>query len=74
VDLTGDCCLVFGSEGHGISPSVLAACDECAALPQMARVDSLNVANAGAALLYEVWRQRGAFSDPCAMPPFCDVE
>lgn len=74
VDMTGDCCLVFGSEGHGISPSILAACNEFAALPQMERVDSLNVANAGAALLYEVWRQRGSFSDPCAIPPFCDVE
>ncbi len=71
VDMTGDCCLVFGSEGHGISRAALDACDECAALPQTERVDSLNVANAGAALLYEVWRQRGAFSAPCDIPPFC---
>jgi len=70
VDLTGDCCLVFGSEGDGISKSTLAVCDERAALPQTALVDSLNVANAGAALLYEVWRQRGRFSGSCAIPPF----
>ena len=73
VDLTGDCCLVFGSEGHGISESVLNACDECAALPQTDRVDSLNVANAGAALLYEVWRQRREFSGPCAMKPYSET-
>jgi len=70
VDLKGDCCLVFGSEGHGISESVLAVCDECAALPQTDRVDSLNVANAGAALLYEVWRQRGNFPGGCTLEPY----
>jgi tRNA G18 (ribose-2'-O)-methylase SpoU len=69
VDLTRDCCLVFGSEGHGISESALAACDECAAIPQTDAVDSLNVANAGAALLYEVWRQRGKFPQPCSLNP-----
>ena len=32
-NLAGDCCIVFGSEGYGISPAVLAACDEAAAIP-----------------------------------------
>jgi tRNA G18 (ribose-2'-O)-methylase SpoU len=58
-DFTGDCCLVFGSEGYGISAPVLAACDEEVAIPMAAGVDSLNVGSATAAFLYEVNRQRG---------------
>jgi len=58
-DFTGDCCLVFGSEGYGISPKVLAACDEAVAIPMPPTVDSLNVGSAAAVFLYEVSRQRG---------------
>ncbi|HEX5218464.1 MAG TPA: RNA methyltransferase [Verrucomicrobiae bacterium] len=58
-DFTRDCCIVFGSEGHGISPPVLAACDEAVAIPMATDVDSLNVASAAAVFLYEVSRQRG---------------
>ncbi len=57
--LAADCCLVFGSEGYGISPAVLAACDEAAAIPMPPLVDSLNVASAAAVFLYEANRQRG---------------
>ena len=58
-DFTGDCCVVFGSEGHGISKEVLAACDEAVAIPMANDVDSLNVSAAAAVFLYEVNRQRG---------------
>jgi tRNA G18 (ribose-2'-O)-methylase SpoU len=58
-DLAGDCCLVFGSEGFGISPAVLAACDEAVAIPMPPQVDSLNVGSASAVFLYEAARQRG---------------
>ncbi len=58
-DLSGDCCLVFGSEGQGISPEVLAACDEAVAVPMANGVDSLNVGAAAAVFLYEANRQRG---------------
>ena len=57
-DFTGDCCVVFGSEGHGISPEVLAACDEAVAIPMANEIDSLNVSAAAAVFLYEVNRQR----------------
>jgi tRNA G18 (ribose-2'-O)-methylase SpoU len=57
-NLTGDCCIVFGSEGYGISPAVLAACDEAAAIPMPPTVDSLNVGSAAAVFLYEANRQR----------------
>lgn len=58
-DLTGDVCLVFGSEGYGLSPPVLAACDQAVAVPMPPTVDSLNVASAAAVFLYEAARQRG---------------
>ncbi len=58
-DLAGDCCIIFGSEGVGLSPDVLAACDEAVAIPMRAGVDSLNVGSAAAVFLYEASRQRG---------------
>lgn len=58
-DFSGDCCLVFGSEGDGITPAVLAACDEAVAIPMPPTVDSLNVGAAAAVFLYEIARQRG---------------
>jgi TrmH family RNA methyltransferase len=57
-DLSGDCCLVFGSEGCGLSPAVLAACREAVAIPMPPAVDSLNVGSAAAVFLYEANRQR----------------
>jgi tRNA G18 (ribose-2'-O)-methylase SpoU len=53
-----DCCIVFGSEGEGISSEVLEACDDLVAIPMRDGVDSLNVASASAVFLYEVRRQR----------------
>jgi tRNA G18 (ribose-2'-O)-methylase SpoU len=58
-DLRGDCCLVFGSEGYGLSSGVLNACDDAAAIPMSSKVDSLNVGSAASAFLYEANRQRG---------------
>jgi tRNA G18 (ribose-2'-O)-methylase SpoU len=57
-DFSGDCCVVFGSEGTGISESVLKCCDEAICIPMPEKVDSLNVGAAAAVFLYEVSRQR----------------
>jgi tRNA G18 (ribose-2'-O)-methylase SpoU len=57
-NLSSDCCLVFGSEGSGISPEALAACDESVAIPMPSGINSLNVNAAAAVFLYEVNRQR----------------
>jgi len=57
-DLTTDCCIVFGSEGTGISKAVLESCDESISIPMPDKVDSLNVGAAAAVFLYEVSRQR----------------
>jgi tRNA G18 (ribose-2'-O)-methylase SpoU len=58
-DFTRDCCMVFGSEGEGISPAVLESCDEAVAIPMPEKIDSLNVGAAAAVFLYEASRQRG---------------
>jgi tRNA G18 (ribose-2'-O)-methylase SpoU len=58
-DFTGDCCIVFGSEGSGISPAILELCDEAVAIPMPPTIDSLNVGAAAAVFLYEANRQRG---------------
>jgi tRNA G18 (ribose-2'-O)-methylase SpoU len=57
-DFKRDCCIVFGSEGHGISREVLDLCDEAVAIPMPPDVDSLNVASAAAVFLYEANRHR----------------
>jgi tRNA G18 (ribose-2'-O)-methylase SpoU len=57
-DFTRDCCLVFGSEGEGISKAVLESCDEAVSIPMPEKIDSLNVGAAAAVFLYEVNRQR----------------
>ena len=58
VNFNQDCCIVFGSEGHGISKNVLSLCDESVAIPMSPDVDSLNVASAAAIFLYEASQQR----------------
>jgi tRNA G18 (ribose-2'-O)-methylase SpoU len=58
IDLTGDCCLVFGSEGLGLRSEVSAACDFKAAVPMRSAVDSLNVSAAAAIFFHEADRQR----------------
>ncbi len=60
VDLRGPLVLVLGSEGRGIRPLVARICDVLVSIPLHGRVGSLNVAAAGAALLYEARRQRAA--------------
>ena len=59
VDLRGDCCLVFGAEGPGLTDAVLAACDDMVEIPMPSHMNSLNVAVATGVFLYEATRQRG---------------
>jgi tRNA G18 (ribose-2'-O)-methylase SpoU len=58
VDLRGDCCLVFGAEGPGLTAATLAACDDAVEIPMPSHMNSLNVAAAAAVFLYEATRQR----------------
>lgn len=59
VPLDGDCVLVFGAEGDGIRPEVVACCDRLASIPMSRGMDSLNVASAASIFFYEVARRRG---------------
>jgi tRNA G18 (ribose-2'-O)-methylase SpoU len=58
VDLRGDCCLVFGAEGPGLTEATLAACDDMVEIPMPSHMNSLNVATCAAVFLYEAMRQR----------------
>lgn len=49
--------IVFGSEGRGIRPEVLALCDERVTIPQWGVTDSLNLAVATGIVLFEFFRQ-----------------
>jgi 23S rRNA (guanosine2251-2'-O)-methyltransferase len=55
--------LVLGSEGRGLRRRVASCCDQLIALPVHGRVDSLGVAAAAAALLYEILQRRRATLD-----------
>jgi 23S rRNA (guanosine2251-2'-O)-methyltransferase len=57
-DLTGDCVLVLGREGAGLHDLVRRTCDHLLRIPMAGGVSSLNVAAAGAVVLYEAFRQR----------------
>ncbi len=58
-DLSGGLAFVFGAEGKGLRPLVRKMCDVEVSIPQLGRVESLNVSVAAAVLLYEARRQRG---------------
>ncbi len=57
-DYTGKVVLVLGSEGRGLRPRVVSACDQLVALPLRGQVGSLNVSAAAAALLYGILHSR----------------
>lgn len=50
--------VVMGSEGVGISSSVIALCDALVSIPLLGAIGSLNVSAATAVVLYEAVRQR----------------
>jgi 23S rRNA (guanosine2251-2'-O)-methyltransferase len=58
VDLAGPVVLCFGGEEKGLRRLTRERCDGLLGLPMLGRVESLNVATAAAALLYEAVRQR----------------
>ncbi len=58
VDLKGKIVLCLGGEEKGLRARTRKECDGLLGLPMQGRVESLNVATAAAALLYEALRQR----------------
>lgn len=57
-DMTGPCAFVMGSEGKGISQSMLELSDDKVAIPMSGSISSLNVSVATSVVLYEAVRQR----------------
>lgn len=55
--LTGDLVVVLGAEGRGVRPAVLEQADHRIRIPMRGEVASLNVATAGAVILYELLRR-----------------
>jgi len=58
VDMNGPCALVLGGEDGGVSHLMREESDFIVSIPMKGHVNSLNVSNAGAVLMYEVVRQR----------------
>ncbi|MBQ0123457.1 MAG: 23S rRNA (guanosine(2251)-2'-O)-methyltransferase RlmB [Bacteroidales bacterium] len=58
VDFSKPTAIVMGSEGTGISSSILSQCDVKAKIPMMGEIGSLNVSVACAVVMYECVRQR----------------
>lgn len=64
-DLSGRGAFVFGNEGAGLSPALLAAASQKLFIPMPGQAESLNVATAAAVLLYEALRQRTYAGKAC---------
>jgi len=58
IDWRGKVALIVGGEGAGLSDEVTSQCDALVSIPMAARVESLNVAAAGAILVYAARRAR----------------
>lgn len=58
VDLRGPCAWLFGNEGRGVAPDLLARATTRIHIPQETAVESLNVAAAAAICLFEQRRQQ----------------
>ena len=58
VDMTGPVAIIMGSEGKGISQTMLDLADCKAAIPMAGEITSLNVSVASAVVMYEAVRQR----------------
>ena len=55
--------LVMGSEGKGIRPVIVKACDELITIPMLGKLNSLNVSSATSAILFERQRQLACHSE-----------
>lgn len=57
-EATGPLALVLGAEGRGLAPLTRTRCTALAAIPRRGRLESLNVASAGAVAMFEMARRR----------------
>ena len=59
-DFKGSCALILGSEGEGVSDILKKESDFIAGIPMYGSVNSLNVSNAGAIVMFEAAKQRNS--------------
>ncbi len=59
-DFKGSCALILGSEGEGVSDLLKKESDFIAGIPMYGTVNSLNVSNAGAIVMFEAAKQRNS--------------
>ena len=59
-DFKGSCALILGSEGEGVSDILKKESDFIAGIPMYGTVNSLNVSNAGAIVMFEAAKQRNS--------------
>ena len=55
IEFPKDMILLMGSEQKGLSKDLLSVCDELVHIPMIGTVDSLNISNAAAIFLYEIF-------------------
>jgi TrmH RNA methyltransferase len=60
--------VLFGSEGEGLSRSLLALADDTIAIPGSGALESLNVACASSVVLWELWKQPSNARVPATAP------
>ncbi|MBO5939218.1 MAG: RNA methyltransferase [Clostridia bacterium] len=58
ISLRKEDCFVIGNEGHGLSDTVIEACDECAIIPMREGNESLNAAAAATVCIWETVRAK----------------
>ncbi len=58
VDMKGNVAVVLGSEEKGLRQNIIKACDFSITIPNLGKIDSLNVSVANGVILYEIIRQR----------------
>ena len=58
IDWHGRVALILGGEGAGVPETITQSCDALVSIPMAARVESMNVAAAGAVLVYAARRKR----------------
>ncbi|MCX6226499.1 MAG: 23S rRNA (guanosine(2251)-2'-O)-methyltransferase RlmB [Bacteroidia bacterium] len=59
-DFRSPMALILGAEDHGISPNILALCDQEVRIPMLGKIASLNVSAAASVILFEAVRQRSS--------------
>jgi RNA methyltransferase, TrmH family len=73
-DLTRPTLFVLGGEGQGLAPDLVQACRHAVHIPMPGGTESLNVAVAGAILIYEAVRQRRLAQAPKRETPHASAD